>query len=280
MHERTKTAVIGLTLAAVLLYFSNTIVLNITIAVLSALAVYELFKAAGLTSYKFFTAFSLLYGIVIPFIPFGHYKNALLVGSFLYILVGFCVLIKHHATLKAEYIGFAFLVAVFMPLGFSTLIYLRDVYGFPTGIFYLIYGLVAAWMADIGGLFAGMYFGKRKLAPEISPKKTVEGAVGGFLLAFVCVLLFSFLFKTFAPMVLGGSYQINYLVVVLSSPVFTVLSIIGDLSASVIKRQHGVKDYGNIMPGHGGVMDRFDSALFVFPLLYIMATFCPILIVK
>lgn len=279
MHERTKTAVIGLSLAAVILYFSNTVVLNITISVLSVLALYELFKAVSLTNYKFLTGFSLLYGIVIPFIPLNYYKNALLVGAFLYVLVGFCVLIKHHQTLKAEFIGFAFLVSIFLPLAFSTLIYLRDIYGFATGIFYLIYGLIAAWMADIGGLFAGMFFGKRKLAPEISPKKTVEGAVGGFLLAFVCVLLFSFIFEKFAPLVLGGSYQINYAVVILSSPVFTVLSIIGDLSASVIKRQHGVKDYGNLMPGHGGVMDRFDSALFVFPLLYIMATFCPILIV-
>lgn len=279
MHERTKTAVVGLLLAAVILFFSNTIVLNITVAILSVLAVWELFKAVSLTRHKFLTAFSLLCAVLIPFIKVANYKNALLLGSYLYILVAFCALIKNHATLKAEYVGFAFLVTIFLPLAFSTLIYIRDVYGFAVGMFYLLYGLVAAWMADIGGLFAGMFFGKRKLAPNISPKKTVEGAIGGLLLAFVSVLLFSFLFEKFAPQVFGGSYSINYLAVILSSPLFTVVSILGDLSASVIKRQHDVKDYGNIMPGHGGVMDRFDSALFVFPLLYLMVSTFPLLTV-
>ena len=132
-------------------------------------------------------------------------------------------------------------------------------------------------MADTGAYFAGHWFGKHKLAPEISPKKTVEGAVGGVITALVAVLVFSCLFSVAATEVLGRPVEANYLRIVLVSPVLTVFSILGDLSASVLKRQYGVKDYGSIMPGHGGIMDRFDSVLFVLPAVYLLSVYLPLI---
>ena len=143
----------------------------------------------------------------------------------------------------------------FLPIGDTDL---------QIGQFIVLLPLLAAWGADTCALFAGMFFGKHKLAPVVSPKKTVEGAVGGVVGGAVLVLLAALLMNTFldldmpiwAALVLGG--------------VGAVLGEIGDLSFSIIKRQTGIKDYGHIFPGHGGVLDRFDSVLFVAPFAEIL----------
>ena len=107
-------------------------------------------------------------------------------------------------------------------------------------------------------------FGKHKLAPKVSPKKTIEGAIGGLLgnCLFCTALYFVFLKKY------SLSESVKLWQVIVFSLLLGVISIFGDLAASTIKRHHGVKDFGNLLPGHGGVMDRFDSCLFVFPALY------------
>ena len=127
------------------------------------------------------------------------------------------------------------------------------------GSFIVLLPLLAAWGADTCALFSGMLFGKHKLAPVVSPKKTVEGAVGGVVGGAVLVLI--------AAVIMNRTLDLEmplWSAVVLGA-VGAVLGEIGDLSFSVIKRQTGIKDYGHIFPGHGGVLDRFDSVLFVAP---------------
>ncbi|MBQ8015678.1 MAG: phosphatidate cytidylyltransferase, partial [Clostridia bacterium] len=130
----------------------------------------------------------------------------------------------------------------------------------------IICAMYCAWMKDTGAYFVGSKFGKRKLAPRISPKKSVEGAIGGVVInAFFCVVSFLVCDKFFFHldtlnvwMMLGGSV------------VLSVLGMCGDLSASVIKRNFGEKDFGNLFPGHGGVLDRIDSFLVTMPALYVI----------
>jgi phosphatidate cytidylyltransferase len=123
--------------------------------------------------------------------------------------------------------------------------------------------LAVAWLNDTCAYFSGYFFGKRKLCPEISPKKTVEGAIGGVFgdVIVSCILAFVFSVAT--------GYSVNWISFVIFVPIGAVIAILGDLCASIIKRQLGIKDYGKIMPGHGGIMDRFDSWIFVAPVLYI-----------
>ena len=117
-------------------------------------------------------------------------------------------------------------------------------------------------------IFFGKIFGKHKLCPKISPKKTVEGAIGGIVGAVVSnVVLFTVFDRCFFTV-----HTIGYGWVILVSLALAVIGICGDLTASVIKRNFGVKDFGNLFPGHGGVMDRFDSALFVLTMLYAFIT--------
>ena len=126
--------------------------------------------------------------------------------------------------------------------------------------FYFWMLFVCAWGSDTGAYFAGYFFGKHKLAPTLSPKKTVEGLVGGILVCVgLCIGLY-FLVYHHAP----G----NWFKLIGSAVLFSVAGVVGDLTASYVKRESGIKDYGKLMPGHGGVMDRFDSVLLIAPIMY------------
>ena len=150
----------------------------------------------------------------------------------------------------------------------SSLIILHDI-DKVNGLMYLIMGLCGAWLADSGAYFVGTFIGKKKLCPEISPKKTVEGFVGGIFITGLLFMLINFGYSKILP---HFTVSVNYFEVCVLGMILAVVGTLGDLSASVVKRQCGIKDYGNIMPGHGGLMDRFDSVVFVAPCLYAFVT--------
>jgi phosphatidate cytidylyltransferase len=143
------------------------------------------------------------------------------------------------------------------------------VFGNFNGLYNVILCLIGAWLGDSGAYFVGRKFGKHQLSPKISPKKTVEGAVGGVVTVAVIFILFTYAYQLFCIHVRPGAVVLhpNYLLITILGIICGILGIIGDLSASIIKRSAGIKDFGNIMPGHGGLMDRFDSVLFVAPFM-------------
>lgn len=151
-------------------------------------------------------------------------------------------------------------VTCYIIIGFLSIILLRK---WPeTGQYLYLLIFIGAWMTDTGAYFVGVLFGKHKLIPAVSPKKTVEGAVGG---VFGCVIGYAvyglILDKCF-------SVSVNYIALLILAVVIAVVSQLGDLIASYIKREQGIKDFGFIFPGHGGVMDRFDSIIAVAPVIY------------
>ena len=127
-------------------------------------------------------------------------------------------------------------------------------------------------MSDTGAYFTGYFLGKHKLAPVISPKKTVEGLIGGVFGAIVGVVAYALAMKFY----LG--FAVNYYYI----PVYGILgsfgAVLGDLCFSVIKRQTGIKDYGNLIPGHGGILDRFDSMVVVAPLVEVLMLYIPMVV--
>ncbi|NLW09624.1 MAG: phosphatidate cytidylyltransferase [Firmicutes bacterium] len=131
----------------------------------------------------------------------------------------------------------------------------------PLGTEVLLLVLAVVWLNDTGAYFSGLWLGKKKLAPTISPGKTVEGAVGGFFSGTIGGLLF------------GALIGLPFLWLLVATPVFCILGQLGDLFESLLKRGAGVKDSGNILPGHGGILDRFDSLLFVLPIAYYFLNF-------
>lgn len=131
----------------------------------------------------------------------------------------------------------------------------------------MLWIFLCAWMSDTGAYFSGTFFGKHKLIPHVSPKKTVEGAVGGVIVCILSCLLYLFILSKFIEVT-----YIGYISAAIMGAIASVMSQFGDLAASAIKRDFEVKDYGNILPGHGGFMDRFDSVMFIAPFIYYFLT--------
>lgn len=156
-----------------------------------------------------------------------------------------------------------------VPFGFSVFIRLRDMFQIEQfGIYLIFYGLICALATDSGAQLVGMAFGKHKMSPNISPKKTVEGAIGGLIFSLILNAVAMILYNRLADFKMD-----EFAVTVLLAACLPVsfLGMMGDLSASVLKRNFGVKDFGKIFPGHGGVMDRFDSSMFTLPVTYALA---------
>jgi len=228
-----------------------------------AVAVWEMFAALGLIKDRALTALSLVVSAVIPFC--GWFESVpllyLALAAYGMVLVGYQL--YRHDTLEIKDTATAFFMTLILSLGISCAVYCRKLDDY--GLMYLLIVLLIAWGSDIGAYFAGSFFGKHKLCPAISPKKTVEGFFGGWIFGVLCAVLVAFVWDMFwLPQTVAVCYWKVALVAFILSP----LSVMGDLFASVVKRQVGAKDYGNIMPGHGGVMDRFDSLVFVAPLFF------------
>ena len=149
---------------------------------------------------------------------------------------------------------FSFFYIAFM-LSFIYLIRIEE-----RGIFLVWLVFLASWAADTAAYFTGMKLGKHKMTPVLSPKKTWEGAIGGVLGGGICGLLFSVIFD-------DCRYPLQFFLICL---IGSVISIFGDLAASAIKREKGIKDYSTLIPGHGGIMDRFDSVIFIAPGIYFL----------
>ena len=157
-----------------------------------------------------------------------------------------------------------------LPTSLSSIVLLRySQSGEPLGIFMVLFILFCAWFGDSGAYFVGTFFGKHKLCPLISPKKTVEGLIGGVVTVGVVTAITVLIYNSF----ILTEHQLSYAVLIPLSMVASLAGVVGDLSASVIKREYNVKDFGNIMPGHGGVLDRFDSVTLVAPFLYVAMSY-------
>ena len=267
MGKRILVAVVCIPLIFVIFYLLPPIFLPIMISALSMVAVHEVLWSTGFVKNPKISALSIALSGVIPFWVFiGEGMRSALVGIFLYFLLIFVVAISSHYTVTLEKMGGSFFFAMLIPYFLSSFVRLSQQ---SLGDYLILIPLVAAFTSDAFALFAGMAFGKHKLAPELSPKKTVEGAVGGFAGAVVCCLLYA------AVLRFGFDLEVNYPVFALYGALGSAVSQVGDLSFSYIKRQYGLKDFGNIFPGHGGVLDRFDSVIFCAPLIEILIYWLP-----
>lgn len=164
-------------------------------------------------------------------------------------------------------IAMMFMTAFYIIGANSAVIVLRDM---EFGKYLFLIPFIFSWVTDTFAYFTGRLFGKHKLIEAVSPKKTVEGAIGGFVFCAVTAVLYG--------VIVGACFDVtpNYLVLGLGGMVIGVVSQIGDLVMSAIKREQGIKDYGCILPGHGGLLDRFDSSMAVTVLVTLLALYFPI----
>lgn len=272
MKTRIITGLVGLVIVIGWLFSMYTPIFTAVLAIVAAIGVYELVKAFEVKNI-ILKILCIAISVLLPF--YYSYKSTLNLPLFpittVIVLIALIIMVLDFRNLKFEQVVCSLFAAAFVPSALSCIILFRDTYiNFPDaykktdGIFFILFAFFCCWLSDTFAYFVGRKFGKHKLSPVISPKKTVEGAIGGIICTAVLNTVLFFIFRyNFA---LSDSIGLPF--VLISSVCLSVISIFGDLAASTIKRHHGIKDFGNLLPGHGGVMDRFDSSCFVFPALY------------
>lgn len=266
MKTRIISAAVGIALLIVTLFFKDTFLLSVVIGLLALIAGYETLKTTKTLNIIPFAVVSALYIAASICITRGYIGVSYAVASTAYaILFCGCVLYSFNKVNLTSMFT-AFLMVFFTTYGFSSIISILDE---KFGMFLFIIVAFCSWGSDTGAYFAGRALGKHKLAPNLSPKKTVEGVIGGVLFNLILCMLFGAVYQA----VNKDIQYLSFLGLIIIAVTGTAVSIVGDLFASAIKRTFKIKDYGNIMPGHGGVLDRFDSTLLVSVYIYTVLQF-------
>lgn len=271
MKTRILTAIVAIIVILVpCLVFLHTAVLPVILGIFAFIAVYEIIKATGGKN-KVILALSCLTAAVIPMMFHLNIEIPFMPVAIAYVLAYLIIMVPMHKQTTFNDIVTALFATIAVPCSISIFVMLRDLYittperyTKASGVFFILLAMFCAWMTDTFAYFTGKFLGKHKLCPNVSPNKTVEGAVGGVIGNTVASLVMFLIFDKFFFTV----HTLAWWQIIIISAVLSVISMFGDLSASLIKRNHGIKDFGKIFPGHGGVMDRIDSLLFVLPALY------------
>lgn len=282
MLKRIITALVALCVFIPMLVFSHTWVSAALIGVCIVIAVFEAIRCIGQKKNFFLIIPLCTASMIMPLYAIyakQHIDNPqsiFTVGAVVIILVTlyvFTVAVFSSKTFNIADAGLLIAMFIFANYGFTSLIYISN---FAANGKYLVFlPFIVAWVTDTFAYFTGRFFGKHKLIPAVSPKKTIEGAIGGTIGGAISVVIFAFAVSTFFKPDGGeGIIQANYLAFAIFGIFIPIFGQIGDLMMSVIKRNYGIKDYGKFFPGHGGMLDRFDSALANCMILAIVCT-CP-----
>lgn len=280
MAVRLISAAVGIAIGILVLFLSDTIVLNIALAVISGFIIYELFAAEKCFEFKAESITCFIYTVAMQLVMWLEKAmnidtiwRYLLSITCIFVLFVIFVLSKKRITFDK----FCFMVTTTILVTCSvSCIGVVKGYSDVHGVCYIVLVLAGAWLGDSGAYFVGTFFGKHKLCPDISPKKTVEGAVGGIVTTGIIFVVYAYFYRMVQLTIGVPDFSVNYIALALVGMMCAVLGMLGDMSASLIKRQNNIKDYGNLIPGHGGMLDRFDSVLFVAPFLVIVLKFLPV----
>lgn len=273
MKTRIITAIVAIAVLLPVLIFSQTVALPIALALCAFVAIYEMSACIGLKRAYALTAPLYLLALGLPFLiryanGIDQIRQVILAAVLLISLYFFAVLIFSRGKCKLADVATLFMTAFYILAGFNSIMILRD-YELGGKYVYLTVFL-GAWVTDTFAYFCGMLFGrggKHKLIPDVSPKKTVEGSIGGIVFCMLAMVIFGLIVNAISD------FHANYLMLVVGGLLASIVSQIGDLCMSVIKRTYGIKDYGKLFPGHGGMLDRFDSVIAVSIVLAVFSSF-------
>lgn len=271
MKPRLITAALGLPLVVAVLILSEYFswVMTIVVAMLCVLMTFEILSARKLHNNLAFVLPCVTFAFIEPLLAATQY---IFIPIYVFITYMFFMMIFKNRDFHFEDISFAIVGVFLIVFGMMSIIMLSDsLKSYISFIFVLCVGV--PWLADSGAYFAGISLGKHKLCPKISPNKTVEGFIGGLISGAIFAPLLGFMFT-----LIYGNFELNYILLFVLGFLCSLLSVLGDLTFSMIKRHCSIKDYGSIFPGHGGILDRFDSVIFVAPLVFLFCQNLPIIL--
>ena len=271
MRTRVITAIVMVALMIPFFVFSHTVAFPILMAFLGVVGVFEMQGCIGTRKHGIASVPPMLVAAGLPFlVRFGNGERIfdyLFPIAFALIAFELIVAVFSGEVFGVESAALSGATGVYVAFGFASLVMLRDL---PFGQYIYFLAFIIPWVTDTFAYFSGRLFGKHKLIPTVSPKKTVEGSVGGTVFAVILTVLYGFVVGQISDA------KPDYLSLAIVAFVVSLLSQCGDLVMSLVKRRFGIKDYGKLFPGHGGVLDRFDSIVCTAPFLYFLAALVPI----
>lgn len=232
-----------------------------------AISAYELLYSTGLVRHPRLVLYSMVMAFAVTMWSyFGAVHAYLVLGTLIFFMALFGEMMADHIKIRVEMLAVCFTGGLVLPYLLTALIRILSL---KIGKYLILIPFVVAYANDAGAYFVGLKWGKHKLAPVVSPKKTIEGLLGGIASGILGMLLYALILQLL-------SFQVNYGYAVLYGLLGSCVGVMGDLSFSVIKRQTGIKDYGKLIPGHGGALDRFDSMVTVAPLIEVLLVLIPV----
>lgn len=255
---------------ALLFFFLPAVITAIAVAGLCVLASYELLNNTGLVKSVRLNVYSAIMAVlVVLWSHLGDHYAPMLLGILLYVMLLFSELLFTSGKTPVAQIGYCLLSGLVIPFLLSSLLRIRS---WADGQILLLIPFIMAYCSDTGAYFIGVCFGKHKMCPKISPKKSWEGFFGGIAVAVIGMLVYALVLDRMVDC------EVNLYLALLYGLVGSLGSVFGDLMMSVIKRQTGIKDYGHLIPGHGGILDRFDSVLITAPLTEALLLLIPMVV--
>ena len=270
MKKRILSAVVLVPLLLIVLYALPKIVAVIVVSLLCAIAAYELLYNTGFVRHTRLVVYAMVFAALVP--VWGHYGMDGVyarLGILAFFALMFMEMMLSQMKLRFEKCAMCFVAGLLIPYLLSSLSRILSPEG---GRYVILIPFVVAFLSDSGAYFIGCRFGKHKLAPVISPNKSIEGVIGGVVTAVLGMLIYCLILHTIFKC------RVNYGFAFVYGILGSLAGVFGDLCFSVLKRQTGIKDYGNLIPGHGGVLDRFDSVLIVAPLVEILLIILPVVV--
>ncbi len=271
MKTRLITSAVMIAVFLPFLYYSHTHAFTACFTLLAIIATYEMLCCIGLQKHPIIAIFSYLYcgsSVVLSRVIENTEKFLMfmLFSTLVYVFIVIACSLFSKGSIPIDLAGELFMMMFYIAVTLSCVLLVRDS---ANGAYLYLLVFLGAWITDTGAYFTGMAVGKHKLIPDVSPKKTVEGAVGGVVFCAAVMALYAFAVGKLFDL------QPSYSAFIICGLILSVVSMIGDLVMSLLKRKHGIKDYGILFPGHGGVLDRFDSVLACAPFLMILVTVMP-----
>lgn len=268
MKTRVIAAFALLPLLLLIVLAAPGILTAILFGLLMAIAVYELLLCTGFVKSMrlcIWCALSGFWCVLWSGLNIGY--GWLLLGILIFWAVLFAEMMYGQMKLPFETVSLCFFAGSVLPLLLGAVV---RIHAMEDGRIFVLIPFVIAFLSDTGAYFTGLKFGKHKLAPVISPKKTIEGVIGGVVTAVLGMVIYCLFLEVLFGM------DVNYIYALLYGILGTAAGVFGDLCFSVVKRTAGIKDYGNLIPGHGGVLDRFDSMMLVGPVVEVLLLLIPV----
>ena len=271
MKTRILAAAVLVPLLLIILLALPKIIATIVFALLMALSAYELLYRTGLVRHVRLVLWSALMAIAVTLWSyFDAVHDYAVIGILLFLIALFGEMMYDHVKVHFDTLAMCIVAGLVMPYLQTSLIRILDL---KLGRYLILVPFAIAFLSDAGAYFVGLRFGKHKLAPVVSPNKTIEGVLGGLATSMVGMLIYGVVLQLL-------SFRVNYGLALLYGILGSAIATFGDLCFSIIKRQTAIKDYGNLIPGHGGVLDRFDSMMTVAPLIEVLLSLIPFAVAR